>query len=95
MNQKHLLLIPFLFLLFVSSCNQKSKKNIALIIDDKEIYVEQIDKLIEEPLTRILEGIYILRQGAINEYIDNFVLKVEAEKKRNQYRKFITRRSYK
>lgn len=74
---KNLLLVS-LFILIIS-CSKTKDKPIATI-DNKAITYTDIDNILEKQLFHILEGIYIMRRDALNEYINEYILETEAKK---------------
>ena len=76
--KKTLIIITALFT--ITACNNKNKK-LAVKYDNREITINEIDNTINKQLFHILEGVYILRRTAANEYINQLILADEAKKR--------------
>ena len=63
----------------IYSCNGK-KQEIVARIDGKTISMQQVDELINEQLFHMLEGIYLIRKQALDEYINQLIIAEEAKK---------------
>jgi thiol-disulfide isomerase/thioredoxin len=72
-------LIILLFCIVIYSCNDK-KQEIVARIDGRLITMQQVDELINEQLFHMLEGIYLIRKQALDEYINQIVITEEAKR---------------
>lgn len=72
--------IILVFSVVICSCNSKKQQTVA-IVDGVPITMQQIDALINEQLFHMLEGIYLIRKQALDEYIDQWVIAEEAKRR--------------
>lgn len=72
-----------LSLLFLNSCHKKQieKRNICAKIEDKYIYMNEIDSTIEKELYTTLFQLYLTRYNKLDEIINDKLIKLEASKK--------------
>lgn len=74
------IVILWVLCLMIVSCNSKKHEPV-IMIDEIEISMQEVDGIINEQLFHMLEGIYILRKQAAEEYVNQFVIAEEAKKR--------------
>lgn len=86
-----------IFIFFVTvvlcSCNKKSD-NVVAIVDGKQITMPQIDALAKDNIYSLLEGIYLIRQSTLDEYINQIVLNEMAKNNGLSYSEYIEKNVY-
>ncbi len=83
-------LLFLLSFIVLYSCNTNKQEAVA-IVDGKTINLKQIDNIIHEQLFHMLEGIFLLRQQALDEYINQLVIAEEAKKQNSSVEELLNK----
>src|SRR5689334_15887203 len=70
-------ILAILFI-FLSSCNRATRDNAIAKIDGNSIYANDIDNLISYQLYDMRQRVHVLRKIALEQYVNDLILKKEA-----------------
>lgn len=71
-----------------ASCSSENKQVVATV-DGKPVTMQQIDALARDQLFSLLENIYSIRHNVLDEYINQTVINIEAEKAGLSYADYV------
>lgn len=71
-----------------ASCSSENKQVVATV-DGKPVTMQQIDALARDQLFSLLENIYSIRRNVLDEYINQTVINIEAERAGQSYTAFV------
>ncbi len=72
----------------IASCSSENKQVVATV-DGKPVTMQQIDALARDQLFSLLENIYSIRRNVLDEYINQTVINIEAERAGQSYTAFV------
>ncbi len=84
---KHIIKLLFVVILMVS-CSSENKQVVATV-DGKPVTMQQIDALARDQIFSLLENIYSIRHNVLDEYINQMVINIEAEKAGLSYADYV------
>lgn len=76
-----------------ASCTH-NKQQVVATVDDQQVTMQQIDVLARDQLFSMLENIYMIRNNVLDEYINQLVINVEAEKAGLSYADYLAEKVY-
>lgn len=79
-----LLIIAFM----LASCSSENRQVVAKV-DGKAITMRQIDALAHDQIFSLLENIYTIRRDVLDEYINQMIINIEAEKAGLSYSEYV------